>query len=102
MRSPPCMNVADVAITSLTVMYFFFNAFFNADFVEAAMKIPTPYSCNRIEDGIFGTICVSTELIIFLIISYGLFAACRFNNLNITNLIPFRIRPRMMVVVLLF
>ena len=44
MDSPPFIIVAEVAITLLTVIYFFFNAFFRADFVKAAMKIPTPYS----------------------------------------------------------
>jgi hypothetical protein len=67
MQSPPFIKVAEVAITSLTVMSFFFIAFFSADFVKAAMKIPTPYSCSRIGDGISGTICVSAGLIVFLI-----------------------------------
>ncbi len=63
MYAPPFITVAEVAITSLTVMNFFFNAFFSADFVKAAMKIPTPYSCSRIGVGILGTIWVSVELI---------------------------------------
>jgi hypothetical protein len=67
MHSPPFIKVAEVAITSLTVISFFFNAFFNADFVKAAMKIPTPYSCSRIGEGILGTLCVSVDLIMFLI-----------------------------------
>ena len=66
-HSPPFIKVAEVAITSLTVMYFFFSAFFRADFVKAAMKIPTPYSCSRIGEGILGTICTSVGLIMFLI-----------------------------------
>ena len=72
MHSPPIINVAEVAITSLTVMNFFFIAFFNADFVKAAMKIPTPYSCSRIGEGILGTICISVGLIMLLLFSYGL------------------------------
>jgi hypothetical protein len=44
----------------------FFNAFFNADFVKAAMKIPTPYSWSRIGVEISGTIWVSIGLIMFL------------------------------------
>lgn len=44
MRSPPFINVAEVAITPLTEIYCFFKAFFKADFVRAALKIPTPYS----------------------------------------------------------
>lgn len=67
MRSPPFIKVAEVAITSLTVMSFFFIAFFSADFVKASMKIPTPYSCSRIGEGILGTICISVELIMVLI-----------------------------------
>jgi len=59
------MKVAEVAITSFTEMSFFFNAFFSADFVTAAMKIPTPYSCSRIGEGILGTICISVGLIVF-------------------------------------
>jgi len=42
--SPPLIKVAEVAITLLTLMYFFFNAFFNADLVIVTLKIPTPYS----------------------------------------------------------
>jgi len=52
MYSPPFIKVAEVAIVSLTVINFFFIAFFSADFVKAAMKIPIPYSCNRIGEGI--------------------------------------------------
>lgn len=44
MYSPPFIKVAEVAITPLTVIHCFFNTFFNADFVRAAWKIPTPYS----------------------------------------------------------
>ena len=44
MHSPAFIKVAEVARTSLTVMKFFFIAFFSADFVKAAVKIPTPYS----------------------------------------------------------
>jgi hypothetical protein len=44
MVSPPLIKVAEVAITSLTVIYCFFKAFFNADLVIALLKIPTPYS----------------------------------------------------------
>jgi len=65
MHSPPFSKVAEVAITSLTVMNFFFSAFFSADFVAAAIKIPTPYSCNRIGAGILGTICISVGVILF-------------------------------------
>lgn len=67
MHSPACIKVAEVAIPSLTVMNFFFIAFFSADLVKAAMKIPTPYSCSRIGEGISGTICISVGLIMFLI-----------------------------------
>jgi len=67
--SPPFIKVAEVAITLLTVMNFFFIAFFSADFVKAAMKIPTPYSCSRIGEGISGTICISVGLIMLLIIA---------------------------------
>jgi len=42
--SPPFINVAEVATTSLTVIYCFFNTFFKADLVKVALKIPTPYS----------------------------------------------------------
>jgi hypothetical protein len=42
--SPPFINVAEVATTSLTVIYCFFNTFFKADLVKATLKIPTPYS----------------------------------------------------------
>jgi len=40
--SPPFIKVAEVAIISLTVIYFFFSTFFSADLVEAVLKIPTP------------------------------------------------------------
>ena len=66
MRSPAFIKVAEVAITPLTVMNFFFIAFFSADFVKAAMKIPTPYSCSRIGECISGTICISVGLIMLL------------------------------------
>ena len=66
MHSPPFIKVAVVAITLLTVMNFFFSAFFRADLVKAAMKIPTPYSCRRIGEGISGTVCISVVLIVFL------------------------------------
>lgn len=66
MISPPCINVAEVAILSLTVMSFFLSTFFNADLVKAAAKIPTPYSCNRIGEDSGGTICVLVVLIVFL------------------------------------
>ena len=65
MHSPPFIKVAEVAITSLTVIYCFFKAFFNADFVKTALKIPTPYSWSRIGVGSLGTICDSVELIVF-------------------------------------
>ena len=42
--SPPLIKVAEEAITSLTVIYFFFKAFFKADLVKATLKIPVPYS----------------------------------------------------------
>lgn len=42
--SPPFINVAEVATFPFTVIYPFFKAFFNDDFVKAATKIPTPYS----------------------------------------------------------
>lgn len=48
-------------------MYLFFRAFFRADFVKAAWKIPTPYSCRRRGAAILGTICISVVLILFLI-----------------------------------
>ena len=63
MHSPPFIIVAEVAITSLTVMNFLFNAFLSADLVKAAIKMPTPYSCSRIGEGILGTICFSDGLI---------------------------------------
>ena len=66
MHSPPFIKVAVVAITSLTKISFFFNAFFRADFVIAPMKIPTPYSCSRIGQGKLGTLCISVGLIMFL------------------------------------
>lgn len=65
MHSPPFIKVAVVATTSLTEIYFFFIAFLSADLVKTALKIPTPYSCKRIEKGILGTIWISVELIIF-------------------------------------
>jgi len=67
MRSPPFMKVAVVAITSLTVIYCFFNAFFNADFVKTALKIPTPYSWSRIGVSCFGTIWNSIGLMKFFL-----------------------------------
>lgn len=42
MLSPSLINVAVVAVTLLTVISFFFKAFFRADLVSAAVKIPTP------------------------------------------------------------
>ena len=83
MRSPPFNKVAEVAITSFTVMNFFFSAFFSADFVKAAMKIPTPYSCSRIGEGIVGTICISVGLILFFI----LITCCLWFVANFTHLI---------------
>lgn len=71
MHSPPFIKVAEVAITSLTVMSFFFIAFFSADLVKAAMKILTPYSCSRIGEGILGTICISVGLMMFSIFTNG-------------------------------
>jgi len=56
MHSPPCIKVAEVATTSLTVIYCCFNAFFNADFVTTALKIPTPYSWSRRGISSLGTI----------------------------------------------
>jgi len=44
MHSLPFIKVAEVAITPLTEIWFFFKAFFNADFVGTKLKIPTPYS----------------------------------------------------------
>jgi len=44
MVSPPIIKVAEIAITSFTVIHCFFNTFFKADLVKAALKIPTPYS----------------------------------------------------------
>ena len=66
MHSPPIIKVAVVAITLLTVMSFLFIAFFSADFVKAAMKIPTPYSCSRIGECILGTMCISVGLFMSL------------------------------------
>jgi len=63
MRSPPFIKVAVEAITSFTVTYFLVSAFLSADFVRAPVKIPTPYSCNRIGVGMLGTIWVSVETI---------------------------------------
>lgn len=67
MHSPPFIKVAEVAITPLTVIYCFFNAFFNADFVKAAWKTPTPYSWRRIGACNLVTIWDSVDLIIFSI-----------------------------------
>jgi len=64
--SPPFIKVAEVAITSLTVIYCFFKAFFKADFVKATSKIPIPYSWSRMGAGSLGTICNSVGLMIFL------------------------------------
>jgi hypothetical protein len=66
------MKVADVAMAPLTVICLFFSAFFNADLVMAATKIPTPYSCSRIGEGIFGTICVSTDSIVFFVYGFSI------------------------------
>ena len=66
MQSLLCINVAVVAIAALTVIYCFLSTFFKADFFKAAIKIPTPYSCNRIGEEIVGTICVSVVWIVFL------------------------------------
>ena len=66
MVSPPFMKVAEVAITSLTVIYCFFKAFFKADFVRATLKIPIPYSWSRIGVSSLGTIWVSVGLMMFL------------------------------------
>ena len=57
--SPPEMSVAVLAILPSTLMYPFFNAFFSADFVGKASKMPTPYSCSRWRFGICGTVWVS-------------------------------------------
>jgi len=65
MVSPPFIKVAEVAIISLTVIYFFFNAFFKADLVKATLKIPIPYSWSRTGVGSLGTICDSVELMMF-------------------------------------
>ena len=64
-RSPPCIYVADVAMTSLTLIYCFFSAFFKADFVITASKIPTPYSWSRIGVCSWGTIWDSVSLMMF-------------------------------------
>ncbi len=66
MVSPPFIKVAEVAMTSLTVIYCFFNAFFKADLVKAILKIPTPYSWSRIGVASLGTICDSVGLMMFL------------------------------------
>ena len=66
MVSPPFIKVAEVAMTSLTVIYCFFNAFFKADLVKAILKIPTPYSWSRTGVGNLGTICDSVGLMMFL------------------------------------
>ena len=57
--SPPVIRVAVVAMIPLTEIYFFLRAFLSADLVGRALKIPTPYSCNRRGVEMFGTICVS-------------------------------------------
>ena len=62
MVSPPLIKVAEVAMISLTVIYFFFKAFFKADLVKATLKIPIPYSWSRIGVGSLGTICDSVGL----------------------------------------
>jgi len=67
MLSPPFIKVAVEATTSFTVTYFFLSAFFKADFVNALMKTPTPYSCSRIGEGMLGAICVSEVLIAVLL-----------------------------------
>ncbi|WP_442969090.1 hypothetical protein [Psychroserpens sp.] len=67
MHSPPVIKVAEVAIIALTVIYCFFSAFFNADFVTTALKIPTPYSWSRIGVASLGTICDSVGLMLFFI-----------------------------------
>ena len=66
-HSPPFIKVAEVAITSLTVIYRFFNAFFNADFVKTAVKTPTPYSWSRIGVDSLGTIWDSIGLMMFFL-----------------------------------
>ena len=66
MVSPPLIKVAEVAITSLTVIYFFFKAFFKADLVKATLKIPIPYSWSRRGVDNSGTICDSVRLMMFL------------------------------------
>ncbi len=63
MCSPPLIIVAVVAMAPFTVMHFFLSAFLSADFVGAASKIPTPYSCNRWGVGILGAIWVSIAVI---------------------------------------
>ena len=63
MDSPPLIKVPEDAVILFTVMNLFFIAFFKADFVEAAIKTPTPYSCSRIGASKAGTICISVELI---------------------------------------
>ena len=65
MVSPPLIKVAEVAITSLTLIYSFFKAFFKADLVNATLKIPIPYSWSRIGMDSLGTICDSVGLIMF-------------------------------------
>jgi len=67
MHSSPFIKVAEVAITSLTVIYCFFKAFFNADFVKTAVKIPTPYSWSRIGVDRLGAIWDSIGLMMFFI-----------------------------------
>lgn len=80
MVSPPLINVAEVAILPLTVMYFFLSAFFRADLVKAVLKIPTPYSCSRIGDAKLGTLCFSVGLILFLVFIIDL---TTFNRLHL-------------------
>lgn len=67
MRSPPFIKVAEVAMTSFTLIYCFFSAFFNADFVETALKIPTPYSWSLMGVASLGTIWDSVGLMMFFI-----------------------------------
>ena len=66
MVSPPWRKVAVVAIPSFTEMNFFFMAFFRADFVKAARKIPTPYSVNRMGVGRLGTVWVSVVWMVLM------------------------------------
>lgn len=57
--SPPRMKVAVLAMLPFTVMSLFFKAFFSADLVKQASKIPTPYSCSRAGVMLVGTLCCS-------------------------------------------